>query len=155
MSLHTILLEESRGYRLLRQDWSALVRQLQIRFSETMSPTVNTNWLGRLWQDESGFLGSTDYILMATIVVIGAICGLATMRDAVTQNLGDLADAMAAVDQSFTVNYTVSSGTVVSFGYSEQAMSSTLSDAAAQGLLVGQGPYCIDICGTPSGGESN
>lgn len=119
-----------------------------------MSVNEITNRLRSLWRDESGFLGSTDYILMATIVIIGAICGLATVRDAVVQGFGDLADAFAAVDQSFTVNYTVASGTVVSFGYEDPATGSSLSSLASD-PLVGGAPNCIDICVTPSGGESD
>jgi hypothetical protein len=105
--------------------------------------------LRALWDDESGLLGSSDYILMATIVVIGAVCGLATMRDAVVQNLGDIAIALATVDQSYTVNYTLSSGTVVNFGFVDPAPGATLQD------LPGEPPYNIDICDPPSGGEGN
>lgn len=108
-----------------------------------------TQRLRALWDDEDGFLGSSDYILLSTIVVIGAVCGLATMRDAVVQNLGDIAIALATVDQSYSVNYTISSGTVVNFGYFDPPPGATLQDVA------GQAPYNIDLCIPPSGGESN
>jgi hypothetical protein len=107
-----------------------------------------------LWRDEDGFLGSSDYILMATIVVVGVVCGLATLRDAVVQNLGDIALAFAHVDQSYTVNYTVTSGTVVSFGYDDPPTGPGAVDPSLV-QIPGQPPYGIDICDPPSGGESN
>ena len=56
----------------------------------------------RLWRDEAGFVVSTELILIATIVVIGMITGLTTVRDAVVTELADVADAVSEVDQSYS-----------------------------------------------------
>uniref|UniRef100_A0A7C4LIR7 Branched-chain amino acid aminotransferase n=1 Tax=Schlesneria paludicola TaxID=360056 RepID=A0A7C4LIR7_9PLAN len=56
----------------------------------------------RLWRDEAGFVVSTELVLVATIVVIGLITGLTTIRDQVSTELADVADAISEVDQSYS-----------------------------------------------------
>ncbi len=60
--------------------------------------------LKRLWNDESGAIISIELVLVATIAVIGLVVGLATLRDAVTNELGDVAGAVDDVNQSYIVN---------------------------------------------------
>ena len=60
------------------------------------------NLVMRLWRDEAGFVVSTELILIATIVVIGLITGLTTVRDAVVTELADVADAVSEVNQSYS-----------------------------------------------------
>ena len=57
--------------------------------------------LHRIWKDEAGFVVSTELVLIATILVIGLVVGLATVRDQVVQELGDLAMAIGNVNQSY------------------------------------------------------
>ncbi len=57
--------------------------------------------LHRLWADEAGFIVSTELVLVATTLAIGMIVGLATVRDQVVQELGDLALAIGNVNQSY------------------------------------------------------
>ncbi len=59
--------------------------------------------LTRLWQDDAGFVISAELILVATIVVIGLIVGLAAYRDSIVQELGDTAAAVGALNQSYSV----------------------------------------------------
>ena len=47
-----------------------------------------------LWRDRRGFVATTDLLLMTTILVLGMIVGLATVRDQVVQEFGDLATAI-------------------------------------------------------------
>ena len=61
----------------------------------------------RLWTDSSGFVVSADYILLTTILVVGAIVGVVTFRDQVVQEFGDIADAMESLDQSYNYTYTI------------------------------------------------
>jgi hypothetical protein len=58
--------------------------------------------LTQLWRDEQGFVVSAELVLIGTILVIGMIVGLATVRDQVVQELGDLALAIAQVNQSYS-----------------------------------------------------
>lgn len=57
--------------------------------------------LRRLWADQAGFVISTELVLVATILVIGMVVGLATVRDAVVQELADVAAAIGSVSQSY------------------------------------------------------
>jgi Flp pilus assembly pilin Flp len=58
--------------------------------------------LKKLWNDESGFIVSAELVLIATIAVIGLIVGLSTVRDAVTSELADVAQAINDIDQSYS-----------------------------------------------------
>lgn len=58
--------------------------------------------LARLWQDDAGFVISTELVLIATILVLGVIVGLTSVRDQVVQELGDLATAIGAINQSYS-----------------------------------------------------
>lgn len=55
------------------------------------------------WRDEHGFIVSSELVFVATLLVIGMVTGLTTIRDQVLSELGDLADAVSEVDQSFTI----------------------------------------------------
>ncbi|MBS0265050.1 MAG: hypothetical protein JSS02_24175 [Planctomycetes bacterium] len=57
--------------------------------------------LKKLWMDESGFIVSAELVLVATILVIGMIVGLATVRDAIVTELADVGQAIANVNQSY------------------------------------------------------
>ena len=60
--------------------------------------------LQSLWNDEVGFIISSELILIATILVIGMIVGLTTVRDQVVQELADIAMAFSDVTQSYSYN---------------------------------------------------
>ena len=56
----------------------------------------------KLWSDEAGFIVSAELVLIATILVLGMIVGLVSVRDQVVQELGDIALAFAVVNQSYS-----------------------------------------------------
>lgn len=65
----------------------------------------------RFFNDESGFLLSTESLLLGTIGVLGLIVGLAEVRNAAVQELGDFSQAVAMLSQDY--EYTsVTSGNV-------------------------------------------
>lgn len=57
--------------------------------------------LQRLWNDELGFVVSAELVLVGTMLVIGAVVGLTSVRNQVVQELGDLAIAIGNVNQSY------------------------------------------------------
>jgi Flp pilus assembly pilin Flp len=59
--------------------------------------------LRKLWNDEAGAIVSAEIVLVATILVIAMVTGLASLRDAVVTELADVGQAIANVDQSYTV----------------------------------------------------
>lgn len=93
-----------------------------------------------LWRDECGALAGADYILALTILVIGGIAGLVTVRDAAVQNFGDIAVALESLDQSYTVTIKQSNGFTLAFGYQDPPIDPTLVD------LPGRAPHGIVLC---------
>ena len=61
---------------------------------------MNIMWK-HLWGDDHGGL-TFEWILLITVLVIGIVGGFTAVRDAVIDELGDVAGAIIAVDQSFT-----------------------------------------------------
>lgn len=59
------------------------------------------NWLQRAWHEEDGVL-SFEWTLLAVLVVFGIVSGLSASRDAIIDELGDLAGAVVGINQSFT-----------------------------------------------------
>ena len=62
------------------------------------------NQLHALWRDESGFVVTSELLIIVTIAVIGLIVGYVAIRDALVQELGDIAAAIGALDQSYSYN---------------------------------------------------
>ncbi|MEQ8851456.1 hypothetical protein [Gimesia sp.] len=60
------------------------------------------NMLNKFWNDEAGFVVSSELVLIGTILVLGVVVGLATVRDQVVQELGDLALAISNINQSYS-----------------------------------------------------
>ena len=56
----------------------------------------------KLWNDEAGFLISTEAVLYWTIVVLGILTGLVAVRQAVISELVETAQAIMAINQSFS-----------------------------------------------------
>jgi Flp pilus assembly pilin Flp len=54
------------------------------------------------WCDEDGAIVSSEIMLIMTILVIGMIVGLKSVRDSVVSELADVAQAFANIDQSFS-----------------------------------------------------
>jgi len=56
----------------------------------------------RLWREDEGLL-TFEWILLITVLVIGIVGGLSAVRDAVLTELGDVAEGMISLDQSYSV----------------------------------------------------
>ncbi len=53
---------------------------------------------------QAGFVMTSELILIVTVMVIGMIVGLVTMRDAATAEMEDVAEAIGQLDQSYAFN---------------------------------------------------
>lgn len=108
----------------------------------------------RLWRDEAGFVVSTELILIATIVVIGLITGLTTVRDAVVHELADVADAVSEIDQSYSWGaITAHCASTAGSEFVDVPDFCENDNPEGQQGLPGGG-QCVLICIPPSGGES-
>jgi hypothetical protein len=56
----------------------------------------------RVWQDDTGALIATEWVFVATILVLGAITGLVAVRQAVISELVEFANAVMSLNQSYS-----------------------------------------------------
>ncbi len=60
--------------------------------------------LSRMWKEEDAVL-SFEWVLLVTLLTIGIVSGLSAARDAIIDELGDVAQAMLALDQSYSIDF--------------------------------------------------
>src|SRR5262245_29071600 len=80
----------------------------------------------RMWKEEDGVL-SFEWVLLVTLLTIGIVGGIAAARDAIIDELGDVAEAMLALDQSYTITFPLE--VIVHVGPSSSASDSSFTDA--------------------------
>jgi Flp pilus assembly pilin Flp len=104
--------------------------------------------IANIWRQEDGVL-SFEWTLLVTLLTIGIVGGLAAARDAIIDELGDVAQAMLAVDHSMTISFPLS--TIVHnpsdpTSASDSGFTDALfySDCARNDTLFNQGPS-VDI----------
>ena len=92
-------------------------------------------WLRKLWNDESGVMDVASYIFFVTLICLGTLCGWVTIRDQVTQELGDISVALQNVEQTFSLNYTL--GTLVkTASFIDNDAGNGVAGAAPAGLAL-------------------
>jgi hypothetical protein len=60
------------------------------------------NLMVKLYNDDCGALIASEWVFVATILVLGAITGLVAVRQAVIAELHDYANALVALNQSYS-----------------------------------------------------
>ena len=60
--------------------------------------------LALIWSEETGVI-SFEWVLLTTLLTIGVVAGMSAARDAIVDEFGDVAQAMLALDHSFTIDY--------------------------------------------------
>lgn len=99
--------------------------------------------LHQLWNDEAGFIVSTELLLVAMILVISMIIGLTTIRDQVVQELGDLAAAISDLNQSFSFG----GATAHHASVAGSSFTDLFDDCdGVAGDAAEAEPQCIEIC---------
>lgn len=95
-----------------------------------------------LWRDEAGAIVSAEIMLVASILVIGVVVGLKSVRDSVVSEIADVGQAIANVDQSYWF-----SGTGGHHGYTAGGQFNDLGDFCDQQQFGGhQDSKCVVIC---------
>jgi Flp pilus assembly pilin Flp len=57
--------------------------------------------ISQIWTEEDGVL-SFEWTLLLTLLTLGIVSGLSAARDSIIDELGDLAQAAGAMDQSYS-----------------------------------------------------
>ena len=107
--------------------------------------------LKRLWSEEVGAIVSAEIMLVATILVLGMVVGLASVRDSVVTELADVALAFANVSQSYSY-----SGVAGHHAFSSAGAFTDTSDFCdtTSADAAGQMSKCVAICTAPPNFES-
>lgn len=95
-----------------------------------------------LWRADDGFVISSEFVLMATLVGIGIVVGVTTCRDQFIQEFGDAAISVGNMNQSYSFAGVVGGiGTIAGSEYND------LSDFCdVQGIdIPGRAPACISL----------
>jgi hypothetical protein len=82
-----------------------------------------------VWQENDGVL-SFEWVLLVSLLVIGLVVGITAARDAIIDELGDVGQAMVAVDQSYSVDFTLAVG-VHDDGTTSGGSDTSFTDAAS------------------------
>jgi Flp pilus assembly pilin Flp len=82
--------------------------------------------LARVWKEEDGVL-SFEWILLVTLLTFGIVSGVAGARDAIIDEFGDVAQAMLALDQSYTIDFPLQ--VIVHAATTSSASDSSFTDA--------------------------
>ncbi|HZY88325.1 MAG TPA: hypothetical protein VFE78_26040 [Gemmataceae bacterium] len=59
--------------------------------------------LHKLWADDQGALLAIEFLLFATVLVLGLVVGLTTLRSAIVAEFAELANALLTLSQGFSV----------------------------------------------------
>src|SRR5687768_15351866 len=91
-----------------------------------------------LWHETDGVL-SFEWAMVLTLLIIGIVAGLAAARDAIIDELGDLAQAAGAIDQSYKlqeIDRQDPAGFAPGMSFADDAM--IYSDCAGEATPAGQ-----------------
>jgi len=96
-------------------------------------------------RSEEGFILSTEAVLIGTITVLGLIVGLAEIRNAVVQELGDYSQAVANLNQDFTYTSVTSTNVASNIqtagaSFSDSADTQQVASQDANGITVNTAP---------------
>ena len=58
----------------------------------------------KFWQEDCGALIATEWVFVATILVLGSITGLVMVRQSVISELGDFANAVMALEMGYSIS---------------------------------------------------
>lgn len=111
---------------------------------ECVSPReVVVNVSRRFCAEDGAFMISTEAVLLGTVAVLGMIVGLAELRNAVVQELGDFSHAVAWISQDFSYSSVVSTNVpgaieVAGSSFDDSDDDQSASTAAANGILVSE-----------------
>ena len=99
--------------------------------------------LARLWTDDCGAVVSAEIMLVGTVLVLGMIVGLKSVRDSVVTELADVAQAFANVNQSYS--YSGVPGHAAFSGGGSFGDAADFCDANAYPYGNGQESKCVNV----------
>lgn len=110
--------------------------------------------LKSFWYDDSGAILTLEIVLIATVVLLGVLTGLAALRDGIVTELADLGGSISNLDQSFVLHSAVSHSAATAGSVFTDL--NDFGDVATDPLVVNE--RCLVVCAgapvvVPVGGE--
>ena len=103
----------------------------------------------RLWNEDVGAIISAEIMLVASILVIGMVVGLTSLRDSVVTELADVAQALAQVNQSYSFG-TIQGHHSFSNGGAFADLQDFCDSAIGVPLTNAGNSKCVVICTVPT-----
>jgi hypothetical protein len=95
----------------------------------------------KLWNDDCGALIATEWVFLGTILVLGIITGLVAVRQAVISELTEFANAVMALNQSYSFSgQTNCAASTAGSSASDTTNSINEGSAAASTANINQAP---------------
>lgn len=60
-----------------------------------------TRTLRQLWRDDDGSVIATEYMMLASVVALGGVTGMASLRDATVSESQETAQSIRTINQSY------------------------------------------------------
>lgn len=102
----------------------------------------------RLWNETDGAVLSAEIMMIASILVLGAVVGLAAVRDSVVTELADVGQAFANISQSYCYSGVDGHGGYTDGGHFEDRQ----DFCDGRGSHGGQKSKCVNVAAN-GGGE--
>jgi Flp pilus assembly pilin Flp len=74
----------------------------QVPYAASSLRTTLKTFFARMWRETDGVL-SFEWTVLTSVLTIGAVAGIAAVRDAVQDEMADVAEAMTSLDQSYQI----------------------------------------------------
>ena len=106
--------------------------------------------LSRMWHETDGVL-SFEWTMLASLLTVGVVAGVASVRDAVTDEMADLTVAITSLDQSYRIQgpLTISVHTPDTYG----GGSYHVYEFRRGGRAVSQGSGVLGFSGSTASGS--
>jgi hypothetical protein len=97
----------------------------------------------KLWKDDCGALIATEWVFVATILVLGSITGLVAVRQAVITELEEFASAVLALSQSYSFSGQVNcQSSTAGSSFQDACASIPITSVVAEGCGTAPGDPC-------------
>ena len=90
----------------------------------------------RLWSDDAGAIMATEIAFMMTLLTVGTVGGLVALRQAVISETTEVAQAILALNQSYSFSGTSIQGCAMTGGSSASDSTNTISAASSAALAA-------------------
>jgi hypothetical protein len=98
--------------------------------------------LVKLWSDDCGALLASEFLFLFTMLVVGTVTGMTALRQALVSELVETANAVMALNQSYSFSGQSIAGVASTAGSSavDQSNGITVAAAPATSAAINQAP---------------